>query len=58
MRQLLNPKLTIMFLGAETRIVVLTAATGEAIGAEVDEKTAAEWAALITAPRPSSSQVG
>ena len=52
MRQLLNPELSIMFLSPTTRILVFKAATGEAIGCEVDEKTAAEWASKITAPRP------
>jgi hypothetical protein len=55
MRQLLNPEMSIMFLSATTRILVFKAATGETIGCEVDEKTAVEWAALITAPRPAST---
>jgi hypothetical protein len=52
MRQLLNPQLTVQYLSPETKILVFTAATGEAIGVEVDEETAAEWASKITAPRP------
>jgi hypothetical protein len=51
MRQLLNPEMSIEFLNATTRILVFTAATGERIGVEADEVTAAKWAALITAPR-------
>jgi hypothetical protein len=58
MRLLLNPKTSVLFHSAATRILVFTAATGEAIGVEVDEATAAELVAIITAPRPSSAPGG
>jgi hypothetical protein len=51
MRQLLNPELSVRYLSDEMKILVFKAATGEEIGCEVDEATAAEWAAKITAPR-------
>lgn len=58
MRQLLSPKTSVLFHSADTRILVFTAATGEAIGVEVNATAAAELVAIITAPRPSNAPGG
>ena len=55
MRLLLNPELSVRHLDDKMRILVFRAATGEEIGAEVDDETAAALAAQITAPRPMPS---
>jgi hypothetical protein len=50
MRQLHNPQFSVRFLDGGIKILVFKAASGEAIGVEVDEATAIRWASQIVAP--------
>jgi hypothetical protein len=52
MHQFHRPELSIKYLDDGIRILVFRAQSGETIGCEVNEETAAEWASLIVAPRP------
>jgi hypothetical protein len=51
MRQLLNPTFAVRHLDGGMRLLVFKAATGEEIGVEVDDVTAAKWASQIVAPK-------
>jgi hypothetical protein len=50
MRQLHNPQFSIRYLDGGIKILVFKAASGVAIGVEVDEATAIRWASHIVAP--------
>jgi hypothetical protein len=50
MRQLHNPEFSIRYLDDGIKILVFKAASGEAIGVEIDEATAIRWASQIVAP--------
>jgi hypothetical protein len=50
MRQLHNVEFSIRYLDDGIKILVFKAASGEAIGVEVDEATAIRWASQIVAP--------
>jgi hypothetical protein len=50
MRQLHNPEFSVRYLDDGIKILVFKAASGEAIGVEVDEATAIRWASQIVAP--------
>jgi hypothetical protein len=51
MHQLHRPELSIRYLDDGIKILVFKAQSGETIGCEVNEETAAEWAAKISTPR-------
>jgi hypothetical protein len=55
MHQLHRPDLSIRYLDDGIRILIFKAQSGETIGCEVNEETAAEWAVRIAAPRPASA---
>jgi hypothetical protein len=47
MRILDKPKLSVRRVAADLVIIAMEASTGEVVGAEVDDATAAEWSETI-----------
>jgi hypothetical protein len=52
MHNLHRPELTMKYLDDGIKIIVIKAQSGETVCCEMNDETAADWAARIAAPHP------